>query len=196
VRSAVAAFAARREAKRPEARIVHELAVCQAAARIDVACINGRLDGWEIKTAADTLTRLPRQQELYSRVFDRMWLVAERRHLDRATDMIPEWWGLIRAEEEGSACRLAIVRSARTNPTVDLHAVVRLLWREEVLGELRALNLAAGLERGTRRLLWDSLADSVPESLTGPQLRARVRERLKHRAGWRADRRPRQGGDS
>ena len=32
--------------------------------------------GWEIKTRQDTLSRLPRQEAVYSRVFDRVWLVA------------------------------------------------------------------------------------------------------------------------
>src|SRR4051812_32014446 len=44
--------------------VIDELGIAHAKARIDVAVINGCLHGFEIKSAADTLTRLPRQLEL------------------------------------------------------------------------------------------------------------------------------------
>lgn len=47
-----------------------------------VLVVNGRLTGWEIKTAADSLVRLPHQQRAYSEVFDRVWLAADRRHIE------------------------------------------------------------------------------------------------------------------
>ena len=70
VRAVVTSRITSESARHGETRIVHEMAVCQAQARIDPAAVNGRLFGWKIKTRSDTLARLPRQEEVYSRVFD------------------------------------------------------------------------------------------------------------------------------
>lgn len=172
-----------------QTRIVHELSLCQAEARIDLAVVNGRLTGWEIKTAADTLARLPVQEPVYSRVFDRVWLAADARHLDGAVGLIPPWWGIVRVTERDGACRLVQVRRSRLNPNVDLGSLVRLLWREEALAELSALGLAGGLDRAPRRVLWQRLADAVPRRASKAQIQRRVRERLRDREGWRAERR-------
>ncbi len=187
VRLALVERLLREHAAERQTRIVHELSLCQAEARIDVAVVNGRLTGWEIKTAADTLGRLPAQEPVYSRVFDRVWLAADARHIDRALGLIPAWWGVVRVGESGGACRLTHVRPSRLNPDVDLGSLVRLLWREEVWEELSALGLTAGLERAPRRVLWQRLAEAVPRSASKAALKRRVRDRLRVREGWRAD---------
>jgi hypothetical protein len=171
-----------------QTRIVHELSLCQAEARIDLAVVNCRLTGWEIKTAADTLGRLPLQQPVYSRVFDRVWLAADARHVDGALGLIPPWWGVVRVGERRGVCTLTQVRPSRLNPGVDLASLVRLLWRDEALAELKALGLAEGLERAPRRVLWQRLAEAVPRQASKAQVQRRVRERLRDREGWRADR--------
>lgn len=188
VRDALVERLRRQHADEQQARIVHELSLCQAEARIDLAVVNGRLTGWEIKTAADTLGRLPLQQPVYSRVFDRVWLAADARHVDRALGLIPPWWGVVRVGERGGVCTLTQVRPSRLNPAVDLASLVRLLWRDEALGELEALGLADGLERAPRRVLWQRLAEAVPRRASKAQVQRRVRERLRDREGWRADR--------
>lgn len=187
VRSAVEDRLAVEYRRDPDTRVVHELGLAQAGARIDVAVVNGRLTGWEIKTAADTLARLPHQQEAYSRVFDRVWLVADERHLDRALTVVPPWWGVARADRSDRGCVLRVVRPSRLNRGVDPGSLVRLLWRDEALGELEALGAAQGLSRAPRALVWDALAGAVPAGLLSlPALQARVRSRLRSREGWRA----------
>lgn len=187
VRAAVVARVTSKHAE-PGTRIVHELSLCQAQARIDLAVVNGRLTGWEIKTAADTLGRLPVQERVYSRVFDRVWLATDLRHLDKALDLVPGWWGIVRIGERHGACWLTQVRPSRLNPGVDLDLLVKLLWREEALKELSALGLATCLDRAPRRVLWERLAGAVPSRVSKAQLQRRVRECLKVREGWRAER--------
>lgn len=168
-------------------RLIHELDLCQAEARIDLAVVNGSMTGWEIKTASDTLVRLPRQQEVYSRVFDRVWLAAAPRHVDRALEQVPAWWGVTEVVDGADGYRFRVVRPSRRNWDVDLHALVRLLWRAEALEELAALGLADGLERAPRRVLWAALADAAPRQVSRTDLRGRVRWRLRTRRGWRPD---------
>jgi len=68
VRSALRARLDRQYPDRQGTRIVEELDLCQASARIDLAVVNGRMIGWEIKSGADRLGRLPQQQVVYSRL--------------------------------------------------------------------------------------------------------------------------------
>jgi hypothetical protein len=188
VRVALGVLIKREHSAEEDTRVIPELDLCQASARIDLAVVNGRMIGWEIKSAQDTLARLPRQSEVYSRIFDRVWLVAAPRHIGPAMDTLPPWWGVMEATTDGSpgACRLRVIRPSRLNRGVDPGSLVRLLWRDEVLDELRRLGLVQGLERAPRRELWCALAAATPRRISVAQLRARVRERLKIREGWRS----------
>jgi hypothetical protein len=168
--------------------LINEMALCQAEARIDVAFVQPqRLVGWEIKTKADRLTRLNSQEAVYSRVFDRVWLAADVRHLDQALAVVPRWWGVMRVEDRAGTCRLVQVRPSRLNRAVDLHSLVCLLWRDETLAELQSLNLSSGVERTPRRELWGRLAAAAPRRVSPAALRRRVRLRIMARTDWRVD---------
>lgn len=187
VRSALLQRLASQHVGERDTLVLEELGLCQAQARVDIAVVNGRLEGWEIKTAADSLARLPRQEKVYSRVFDRVWLVADGRHVPDALGLIPEWWGVLRIDPRDGGCDFRQVRRSLLNPAVDLTSLVRLLWREEVLAELTALGAANGLTRAPRAVLWDALASSAPSRCSARHLQTRVREVLRSRTGWRVD---------
>ncbi len=186
VRAALASAIEREHVDDPTTRVIHELNLCQAAARIDLAVLNGQMIGWEIKSHADNLARLPRQQEVYSRIFDRVWLAVAPRHLEAAMSQVPPWWGVVIADGSSGDCELRVVRRSALNREVDPASIVRLLWRQEVLDELEKLGLADGLHRAPRRVLWNELAGAVPRRISGAQFRTIVREHLKHRPGWRS----------
>src|SRR5690242_16512429 len=75
-------------------RIVQEMGIWSGSVRIDVAVINGKLHGYELKSARDTLERLDAQAELYNQVFDHVTLVTAERHYYMAIKKIPRWWGI------------------------------------------------------------------------------------------------------
>ena len=70
IRPALLKWLSIRHAFEPGALIVEEFGLCQGAARVDVAVVNGSLNGYEIKSESDTLNRLHRQQDIYNRIFD------------------------------------------------------------------------------------------------------------------------------
>jgi hypothetical protein len=166
-------------------RIRYELGVCLGQTRVDIAVINGLIVGWEIKSAQDRLTRLPRQVELYNRVLDEATIVAAGRHASHVSEHVPDWWGIAEAEpgRGASACVIATVRTARANPDIDPFAVAQLLWRDEAYTLLRERNLHVGLARATRWTLWDRLASSL--ALT--DLQSEVRLRIRARQDWPND---------
>jgi hypothetical protein len=165
----------------PDTLVLQELGVCEGRARVDVAVLNGSIQGFEIKSPDDSLARLPQQSEWYGRVFDCVTLVYSGRKDSTVISNVPEWWGLCRAESVGGTCVLTEVRRAAQNPDQDPYHLAQLLWREESLVILEERELAKGIRSKPREVLWRRLSEALPID----ELKELVRERLKARVGWR-----------
>lgn len=161
--------------------VVNEFGICNGESRVDVAVVNGELIGYEIKSAVDRLDRLPGQCEMYGRVLDKVTLVVAEDHLDEAAELIPDWWGIVRAAGDRTEVSLASVRCETRNPNPDTFSLARLLWRDEALNVLKRYELADGVRSKPRRHLWRRLA----EQLDHATLAAAVRDAIKVRNGWR-----------
>lgn len=164
-----------------DTRIVEELGIC-GTVRVDIAVMNGRLAGYELKSARDTLRRLPAQVSMYSQVFDESTLVVAENHLAAASEMVPTWWGIIGAHEDGNGVILTHRRSPELNPSIDPYRLVWLLWKDEMLEELVERRLDKGVRSKPRAALAHRLASEVDVA----ELRDVVRERLKTRTNWRS----------
>jgi len=68
--------------------IIEEMGVC-GQVRCDVVALGEEMVGYEIKSDADTLRRLPRRVEWYSRVLDRAHVVTTERHLEGVQSVVP-----------------------------------------------------------------------------------------------------------
>lgn len=164
----------------PNTRVVHEMGILTGEYRIDVAVINGHLEGFEIKSERDSLERLPRQAAAYGRVFDRLTVICAERHLERALEILPEWWGVEVAEHGDQGLRIVRRRAARANRGREPHAIAQLLWRSEALAALEGIGAAKGVRSKPKRVLWTRLAEGIPAH----ELRALVRENLRARRSW------------
>lgn len=123
-------------AARPGALLVQELELA-GQGRADVAAIGRRfVEGYEIKSAADSMRRLTTQVPAYGRIFDWCTLVTSRSHMAHAARTLPPWWGLTLVEHG----RLELARPPQQN--LEARAV-RLLWS----GELRKLITQRGLRQ-------------------------------------------------
>jgi hypothetical protein len=183
IRAALDRELQRAHASDPETLVIDELGICQGEARIDLAVINGAIAGFEIKSDRDTLARLPRQAELYGRVFDYVTLVVGGRYRDKVEAVAPPWWGITLATPTTTDVSLQELRPASRNHDVDPCAVVQLLWRDEALEILEEHDLAAGVRSKPRRDLWRRLVDKLPHEV----LADAVRSRLRAREDWRPD---------
>jgi hypothetical protein len=171
----------------PETVVVEELGLRHGAIRVDLAVVNARLHGFELKSDRDRLDRLPRQCAAYNAVFDRVTLVVGPRHVDRAVQMIPEWWGVELAQLNAtSAIEFTTAREPLENPALDPLSIAKLLWREEALGVLIELGQAKGLFSKPRAYIHSRLAEVCEIQL----LQFRVRDRLRNRGDWRSQERP------
>lgn len=162
----------------PDTRIFQEMGVWGGSVRVDLAVVNGEMHGYELKSAQDNLSRLPKQAEIYNQVFDRVTLVLASQHLRHGRDLLPDWWGLIIAEgkSEGDV-RLSAARSAELNPSINPLTVARMLWKSECLSVLEK----HGIDRGYRSKTLDLVHHHLANSLALDTLRSEVRACLKGR---------------
>ncbi|MFG1381256.1 sce7726 family protein [Xanthobacter versatilis] len=176
----------------PDTLMLDELGILNGATRIDIAVINGQMEGFELKSERDTLERLPAQRDLYNKVFDRISIVVAENHREAAEDIVPDWWGLAVASSTQGGVQVTYERQPEANPGLDAATVASLLWRDEALAILERYGAARGVRSKPREALYDRLA----VVLDLDTVRAEVRSALKVRAGWRVDRRVQRCGDS
>ena len=164
-----------------DTRIVEEMGIWSGSVRIDVAVINGELAGYELKSARDTLARLPQQAELYGAVFDRVTVVTASNHLEGCLARLPEWWGVLVAEQQTEGgLKLSSFRRTLVNPSLVPHQIARLLWKPEAISILEA----RGLARGYKSKPLDEVTRHLSEQLALDELRDEVRRALKARVNW------------
>lgn len=169
------ALAARLEAGE---RLLEEVGLEHGRRRVDLARLSrSAFHGYELKSMADTLERLPRQAEAYSAACSTVTLVLAEQHLLPAASLVPSWWGLTTYGAGG----LKVVRAAAENPCPAPLSIARLLWREEALEQLRELGAARGLAGATREKLYRALVEVVPLE----QLRIRVFSIMYQRPAWK-----------
>src|ERR1700730_4661552 len=169
----------------PDTLIVEELGLRHGAGRIDIAVINGECHGYEVKSDQDTLRRLPRQVGIYDSVLDRVTLVVTGHHVAQATEMVPDWWGIILAEGQlDGEINFKTIRSGTKNSSVSAIAVAKLLWRDEALQLLAELGAIEGMRSKPRRKIYSRIIDLIDL----PRLQESVRNQLKSRKDWRSAR--------
>jgi len=106
----------------------------------DVALIGTDLVGFEIKSDKDVLDRLTIQSMVYSNAFAECFLVTTPKYAEKASLVVPDWWGVLTVEEiEGNLC-LFEYRKGEENPDVTPLAVLQLLKKKEAADLLRLVN--------------------------------------------------------
>jgi hypothetical protein len=164
-----------------ETIFVDELGLCEGDARVDVAVIAADMHGFEIKSAGDTLVRLPGQVELYGRVLDFISAVVVEEHVAGVWRIVPACWGVIVVREGAHGVEFRTVREAQRNELVDAFYVAHLLWRDEAIDELKERGCARGVLSKPR----DDVMRRLVEVCSATEIGRLVRGRLQRREGWR-----------
>lgn len=151
-----------RAAIRPGVRVYEELGVEHGAARIDLALVGDRIEGFELKSDFDSYDRLHNQIHAYNRVFDRITLITGPVFSESAERLMPQWWGISEARRQpnGDLC-IEVRRAAMDNPSQDPYSLAMLLWRDEAISILRAAN-AEPPRRASRAELYECVVRAVP----------------------------------
>jgi hypothetical protein len=167
-----------------KARVVDEFQILRGEGRIDVALIDDALHGYEIKSASDSLGRLPSQQAMYGKIFERITLVADERHVKEAVAMVPKHWGLIVVGMKDRKPYAETLWPAMRNQDLDKLALAQLLWRDEVLELMEYFDLTSGFRNANRKKLWGHISSC----LSLEEIKAFVCFKLRTRKDWRGKR--------
>jgi len=172
-----------KENKTHEYRLINELGICDGVSRVDLAVVNGRLCGYEIKSDKDTLERLPGQIDSYNKTFDKITIIVGKKFENEIIDKVPEHWGIeVAYLNRMKNISFKRVRIAKINREIEAKALLELLWKDELVQLLKGKGMK-GIASKNRRKLRDIAADTIPLN----EIKNYARETLKAREGWRAD---------
>ena len=159
--------------------VVNELTVAMGISKLDVAVINGRLDGYEIKSDRDSLARLDSQIRQFEQICDRLTVVATERHHARIAASVPSWCGVVVAHAERETITFSPIQQACENPNWDVLALMLLLWQTETVHLAHRLGFHAPRTM-PKGLIHTQLAQRIPHDI----LRTHVLTCLRERSTW------------
>lgn len=165
--------------------VINELGLKNGDFRADIAVLNGKMIGYEIKTAKDNLSRLPSQVEAYCQIFHEVFLVVAEKHLKNALALVPGWWGiyLIRPVCQ-ETFYFECVRESQSNKKQDSFSIAQLLWKDEALEIANTIFNCNIKSRTTKHKIYTAISTACPANTLG----GIVIEYLKKREAWRKDR--------
>lgn len=145
----------------PNSCVWDEVNICDKVSRIDIMILSDSLCGIEIKSDRDTLQRLSRQITFYGFIFQKMKIVCTDKFLEEISRLVPEWWGIEKAEETETGITFQVVREEKTNPNSMPHYAVNLLWRTEIVSILEDIGKSKGFKSKAKGVLVHKLINEV-----------------------------------
>ncbi len=156
-------------------RILEEKMMGRSRADVVMVTETG-LYGIEIKSDADSYTRLSRQIKDYDKYYDYNIAVVGTTHAGSIKEHVPGWWGVITVEEVDSVLDFYYYRKPEKNLKVDMKQKISILWRPE-LAHIQELN---GMHRYTgksKKFVTERILATVPEALLTKQICEELFER-------------------
>lgn len=164
--------------------VVDELGLKNGEVRADIAVLNGKLIGYEIKTENDTLNRLPSQIEAYNDVFEKAFIIVSKNHLKKAIEKIPSWWGIYLINENSeNQYSFVYHRKGKINKKLNAYSLAQLLWKIEAI-EVANLHLRHNIKS---KITKHEIYEVISGTCSSKKLSKIVIHYLKHRENWRTD---------
>ena len=133
-------------------------------ARADVVMVlPDKVCGIEIKSDADSYTRLAAQVKNYDRYYDENYLVVGSTHALHAAEHVPAYWGIISVELIKGEVDFYRVREAKPNPKAQLKNM--------------AENKMPKYAQKSKKFITEKLIDRIPEDILHEQISEELFER-------------------
>ncbi len=158
-----------------KARMIEEKIMGRSRADV-VMVTEDSFFGIEIKSDADTYSRLGRQVPDYDLYFDYNYVAVGSTHAFHIAEHVPPHWGIITIDEVEDRPDFYIFRKPQENPGMDLLRKLSLLWRPELARILERNGLPPHSRFSKKRVI-KYIADSVPYSLLRKQMSYELFER-------------------
>lgn len=147
--------------------------------RADIVCITPtKVIGIEIKSDADTYTRLSRQVEDYDLYFDYNYVVVGSSHASHISEHVPDYWGIISVEKSESDGKMDfyIIRKPSNNPKLNWERKLSLLWRPE-LAHIQEINKMAAYKQKSKLFVIEKILEKIDLETLQMQLCVELMER-------------------
>jgi len=146
-------------------------------ARADVVMVlPDKVCGIEIKSDADSYTRLAAQVKNYDKYYDENYLVVGSTHALHAAEHVPKYWGIISVELIKGEVDFYRVREAQHNPKAKLQNKMSLLWKSE-FSHILAINKMPKYAQKSKKFISEKLIAKVPTDVLHEQISEELFER-------------------
>lgn len=167
------------EDKFDKIRIIEEKQIAKSRADVMVV-LPDSLVGIEIKSDADTYARLERQVKDYNRFFDFNYLVVGSTHARHAAEHVPDFWGIISAEELEAGIDFLVLRepseNKRAQKTYKMKRKLSILWRPE-LAHLQEINNMPKYKQRSKDFVINKIMEKVDWNMLHSQISEELFER-------------------
>ena len=157
-------------------RIIEEKNIGDSRADVIMVTENG-LYGIEIKSDADTNTRLSGQVKDYDKYFDSNIVVVGSSHAHSIEEHVPDHWGIITVENVDGKADFYILRQALKNPKLKLEKKLSILWRPEI-AQLQHLNDMPKYDYLSKKNVILKICERVPEKIPEEKITSEICELL------------------
>lgn len=106
--------------------------MCVDSSRVDIGRINGESHAYEIKTELDSLHKLTKQIDDYSKVFEYVHVVVHERYLNSVLELSPEYCGIDVFYLSNECWEIKTERCATINPNIDETIQVKSLSSKDM----------------------------------------------------------------
>lgn len=153
-------------------RIIEEKQIAKSRADV-MLVLEEKLIGVEIKSDADTYTRLARQVKDYNKFFDYNYVVVGSSHSKHIEEHVPEYWGIIEAISKEADVEFNVLRepgiNKRAQRTYKMKRKLSILWRPE-LAHIQEINGMPKYKQRSKDFVITKIMEKVPWDLLHKQI--------------------------
>ena len=163
------------EGRHNKVRFLEEKVTGRARADI-VMILPDKVCGIEIKSDADSYTRLADQVKNYDRYYDENYIVAGSTHAMHVAEHVPEYWGIISVELIKDRIDFYQIREAKPNPKAKIKNKLSILWKSE----LAHIQAKAGIPKyanKSKKFIAEKMIARIPEEILHRQISNELFER-------------------
>ncbi len=128
-----------------------------------VVLLPDALVGIEIKSDADTYTRLATQVKDYDRYFDMNYILVGSSHLKRVSEHVPDHWGILYVDQTEEEPIVREARKAERSVKINMRNQLVFMWKRELRTLLRMNGLPSYAEK-SRAAMESALMKRVAKS--------------------------------
>lgn len=156
-------------------RIIEEKTMGKSRADA-VMIMEDSLCGIEIKSDADTYSRLSRQVKDYDKFYDYNYAAVGAKHALHISEHIPDYWGIIIMDLEEDKVDFYIERRPLPNPKCKAINKMHILWRDE-LSLILSRNRMPKYQGKSKKFICEKLIEKIPPEELSKQVSDALFER-------------------